>query len=326
MKVTMKTIAEKANVSLSTVSRVLNNPTSVDKEKVELVNYWIKKLEYQPNIGAQTLKSNHTHLIGVSIPNFENPYFIKIIEILEEITSKNNYNIILHCSKQDKNREKLNIENFLRRRVDGIILVALDLENIEFLKRKNIPHITLTNEIDETNSISISHKTGGKLVAEHFISTNKTSISFIGVEEDFKYIGFKSKLYEEGLESRNRNNIFLGNTIYSNFEIREIIKNHLNNFGIINDAFFAGNDVIAYELIKELEERNIKIPEEVSVVGFDNTFLAKTFKITSVNQPIEKITQLGFEILLKQIEKNSYEKIGNFKIEPNLVVRESSKK
>ena len=326
MKVNMKTIAQKANVSLSTVSRVLNNPSSVDKKKVELVNYWIKKLDYQPNLGAQTLKSKNTFLIGVSIPNLENPYFVKIIEILEEITSKNGYNIILHNTKENKLKEKENIENFIKRRVDGIILVAIDIENINYLKRKNIPHISLTNELNETNRISACHKTGGKLVAKHFIETGCNSINFIGIEEDPKFLGMKEYLYENGLEDRNKNNIFLPCGVYSSFEIRNYIKEFLSKFGIKNDAFFAGNDIIAYELIKELEERNIKIPEEVSVVGFDNTFLAKIFKISSVNQPIEKITQLGFEILLKQIEKNSYEKIGNFKINPNLIVRESSKK
>lgn len=326
MKITIKTIAEKAQVSLSTVSRVINNPESVDKEKVEIVNYWIKKLEYQPNIGAQTLKSNKTQLIGVSIPNFENPYFVKIIEILEEITTEHKYNIILQMTKYNKLKEKENIDNFLRRNVDGIILIVLDKKNIEFLKRKNIPHLALTNEVNETNSVSICHKTGGRLVGEHLLQLDKKSISFIGKENDLKFIGFKSKLYDEGVENRNKNNIFIENSSATNYEIRSIIKENFNKNGVTNDAFFAGNDLIAFELMKELQERGIEIPKDVSIVGFDNTFLAKIFKITSVNQPIEEITKLGFKILLEQIKKNRYEKIGNFTVKPNLVIRESSLK
>lgn len=324
MKITMKLIAEKSGVSLSTVSRVLNNPSSVEKEKVKIVQNWIEKLNYQPNLAAQSLKKSKSFLIGISIPNLKNPYFMEIIDSLEKITKENGYNIILHNSANNPKIELENINNFIRRNVDGIILVANSSDNINYLKNRNIPHITLTNQFTETNSISTCHKYGGALVAEHFIKQGRVDLGYIGVKDDEKYLGFKSELYEKGFEPSEDFNIILPRGIDSDFEIRNFIKDFLNNNEFKPNGIFAGNDVIAYELIKELHSRNINVPKDIAVVGFDNTILSQILKITSVNQPIKKIVEKGFEVLIKQIQEDKFIHIGNFEILPTLVVRKSS--
>lgn len=328
MKITMKLIAEKAGVSLSTVSRVLNNPESVEKSKVTIVNKWIDELNYQPNLAAQSLKKSKSFLIGISVPNMTNPYFVQIVEYLEGIATKNGYNIILHISGHssghNQKKELEHINNFIRRNVDGVILVATCVENLNYLKNRNIPHITLTNQFLETNSISTHHKYGGALVADHFIRQGRINLGYIGVKNDEKSLGFKSELYEKGFEVSDKYDIIIPSGIDSDFEISNYIKEFLNTHNFNPDGVFAGNDVIAYELIKELENRNINVPKDIAVVGFDNTILSQILKITSVNQPIKEIVEKGFQILLEQIKEEKFIHIGNFQILPSLTIRKSS--
>ncbi|WP_293723654.1 LacI family DNA-binding transcriptional regulator [uncultured Cetobacterium sp.] len=324
MKVTMKLVAEKAGVSLSTVSRVLNTPESVDEEKVKVVRKWIKELNYQPNLAAQSLKKSSSFLIGVSIPNLTNPYFIEILDYLEKIATEKGYNLILHNSLGNPETEFENINNFIRRNVDGIILVANSVENIKYLKNRNIPHITLTNQFPDTNSISTNHRYGGKLVAKHFIEQGRVNLAYIGPENDEKYIGFQSELYEKGFGVDENMCIFIPNTPLSNFEIKNYIKKFLNTLSKYPDGFFTTNDTVAYELVKELEARDINIPKDTMLASFDNTILSQILKITSVNQPIQEIVEKGFEILLNQISEERFHHFGNFEILPSLVIRRST--
>ena len=324
MKITMKLVAEKAGVSLSTVSRVLNTPENVDEEKVKVVRKWIKELNYQPNLAAQSLKKSNSFLIGVSIPNLTNPYFIEILDHLEKIATKNGFNIILHNSQGSPEIEFENINNFIRRNVDGVIVVANSAENIRYLKNRNIPHITLTNQFPETNSISTNHRYGGELVAKHFIEQGRVNLAYIGPENDEKYIGFQSELYEKGFGVDENMCIFTPNTPLSNFEIKNYIKKFLGTLSKYPDGFFTTNDTVAYELIKELEARDINIPKDTMVASFDNTILSQILKITSVNQPIQEIVEKGFEILLNQISEERFYHFGNFEIFPSLVIRRST--
>ncbi|MGL5377325.1 MAG: LacI family DNA-binding transcriptional regulator [Cetobacterium sp.] len=324
MKITMKMVAECARVSLATVSRVLNSPESVDKEKVRVVRSCIKELNYQPNLAAQSLKKSNSSLIGISVPDLTNPYFCEILNELEKIATQNGYNIILHNSENKPEVEFKNINNFITRNVDGIILVATSIDNINYLKNRNIPHITLTNQFPESNSISTDHKYGGSLVAKHFIELNCTDLGYIGPENDEKYIGLQSELYEHGFMIEDNMCSFIPKKNLSSFEIKNYIKQFLDSLNHYPDGFFTTNDSIGYELIKELQFRGVEVPKDTKVASFDNTIMSQILKITSVNQPIKDIVEKGFRVLLDQIAENRYFYSGNFEILPSLIVRKST--
>jgi LacI family transcriptional regulator len=324
--VTMKDVAKKAGVSQATVSRVINGSASVNAEIKTKVMEWVRKLDYQPNIMAQSLVGNKSLLIGVIITDIANPFFSDIIKVIESEAAKYGYSIIL-CNtdcKFDKEKKYINILKSYN--VDGILIVPSSGEDsLNKLKNIGIPAVVITQELEGCSCVSISHYLAGKYVAKHLISMGFSKFVFVGGDQDEKGRGFKDEIQKSGFDVEKSLIIINekhNNSIRSN--LKAYITDSLDNEGI---GIFAYNDVQALIVLHALKEMKIKVPDRVALVGFDNTFISKEVSptISSVAQPIDEIGKQSVEVLIDKIYEKEEAKERHIILEPRLVVRESSK-
>lgn len=323
---TMKDIARLAGVSQPTVSRVINGNKDVNEEIAKRVMKIIEEVGYVPNKTAQSLKKSHSKLIGISVSEMYNPYFVELIDHIETITRKHGYNIILHNAKHNPLLEWENIQNFIMRQVDGCIVVPTGPYNLERINQLLIPTVAITKTIENMDSVAIDHKLAGKLAAQSFIRNGHQAFGYIGTKHDEKFIGFENELYENNIVFNTANFIEIEEATSNNLSIRKAITAYLDN----NQAFpfscvFAENDIIALELKKIAEEKATLIPNDLSIIGFDDTYLAKILGISSIHQPIEQMVSLTIEMLINRIEGEIESPTANIQLEPILIERESSR-
>ncbi|MCP8970674.1 LacI family DNA-binding transcriptional regulator [Ectobacillus ponti] len=325
-KLTMKDIARLANVSQPTVSRVINGNKAVNEDIAKKVMKVIEEVGYIPNKAAQTLKKSSSHIIGVCVTEVYNPYFVELIETLEAECRKIGYNILLHNSKHNPITEWESIQNFLARQVDGLILVPASDYNMQRISELSTPSVIITQNKPQLDSIGLNHLQAGKIVVESFIRAGHKKFGFIGTEIDEKFLGFDGSLRENGFTFDKRNYVRLEVTSIDNFLMRRDIEKYFTEVGRPDfTCAFAANDIMALEFMKAAQERNIRIPEDISLVGFDDTYLAKIMGISSIHQPIEEMVKMTIEILQNRIEHEVSSTPVTIQLEPMLIERNSSR-
>ncbi len=325
MKMTMKEIAKLANVSQPTVSRVINGNPNVDKALAKRVMKVIEESNYTVNRAAQTLKNSQSYLIGVSFSDLSNPYFIEVLNALEEATRKEGYNIIIHNSAFNPLQEWQNIQNFMSRQVDGILMIPTSDYNMDRFKDLNVPMVITTQIKDGFDSVSVDHDEGVRLIADHLISEGHRKIGYIGPPVDFKLDSLRAALYDNGIPLDESRIIPLTSNEQSTYAIHEDIKNFIKDKDSFDcSAVFCYNDVTALEFIRLQDELEVNpFAEDLAIVGFDDTMLSKIFQISSVHQPIQEMTEIAFKLLLSRIENPEKAKT-KIELPPKLIVRKSS--
>lgn len=327
VKLTMKEIARRAKVSQPTVSRVINGRKGVSEEIVDAVMKVIDEVGYIPNKAAQTLKRSRTNIIGICVKEINNPYFVEIIESLELEARKKGYNLLFHNSKYNPVTEWENIQNFVARQVDGIIIVPTSDFNLERILKLNIPTVVITQSRKMLDSVEVNHLQAGKLVGESFIHAGHKTFGYVGEEQSGeKYHGFVNVLLENGFTFDPQNFIQVHETSHNSFMIRRDIEKYFEQTDkLAFTCLFAGNDLMALEFIRVAQERQIRIPEDVSIIGFDDTYLAKIMEISSIHQPIGDMVKTTLEVLLNRIDQETSSSLVNILMEPTLIERKSSK-
>lgn len=328
--VTIKDVAEKAGVSLATVSRVLNGHPSVRPETRRIVMEWIEKLGYQPNFVARGLSTKKSHLIGVIIREIANPFFAEIVQAIEEVAAQNGYSILLCNTNGNLQRERNSINVLLSRQAEGLLLVPAS-EKEAYLKSllargANVAVVTLPSEWFDW--VAVNHREGGRIVAKHLIGLGHTDFAFIGKEEDEKFQGFREELEKAGLRFKHENLLKAkGYGELTSHEAYKRLKEYLERYSYPRfSAIFAYNDLAAFGAMQALEEVGIKVGRDIALVGFDNTFLSRAMKpsLTSVAQPTSEIGRIGVELLLKRIRGSFEDHPTGISLQPRLVVREST--
>ncbi|MDK2906452.1 MAG: LacI family transcriptional regulator [Petrotoga sp.] len=327
---TMKEIAKMAGVSQSTVSRVINNNPNVNPEIKRKVLEYIRKYNYQPNRMARSLVKNKSFLIGIVLPELTNPYFPEILESLEEEANYYHYNIVLSITYGSLQREKEQIEMLLSRRVDGLIINPTDLSHVEHItKIKSIlPTVICAQDLDGFDYVTVDHYLAGKIVAKYLINKGHINIGYIGYLKDKKLKGFYEEIIANNLNF-NEDNYLVAPEEISDFTkssekklLTKIIDNNIT-------AVYTINDIIATKVINILIKNKMKVPDDVAVVGFDNTIICNLTNppLTSVAQPTREIGRKSVDILIKKIEKTNAHTEYNLDqifLPPRLVIRKST--
>lgn len=324
----MKDIAKSAGVSQATVSRVISGNTFVAPEIRMKVMEWVRKLDYHPNIIAQSLVGSRSFLIGVIIRDISNPFFSEIIKAVESEATKYSYSIILCNTEGNLEKEKKYINVLKSYKADGILMVPSDmnLKNYKSMQKGDIPVVVITLDVPGFSCISISHYNAGKDVARHLINIGCSKFVFVGTEEDEKFKGFKAQLGNSGFKtSKDIVSIYdqQQSSIYNS--LKGFISKNSDSQGI---GIFAVNDMAALVVLHILKDMNIKVPEEAALVGFDNTSISKEISptISSMSQPVEEIGKQSVEILMDMISNKEDIEEKHVILEPRLVIRESSLK
>ncbi|MDD5659718.1 MAG: LacI family DNA-binding transcriptional regulator [Actinomycetota bacterium] len=328
-------IAKKAGVGIGTVSRVLNKSKLVKPETRENILKIIEKLDYQPNFFARNLVKKNSKTIGLLIPEIINPVFSEMAKGIGDKAFEKNYTVFLGNTDSDVEKESKFVKNLLEKHVDGIIFISTemskykgDFEHYLYLYKKNIPIVFINGFLVDVDIpyVRIDEKKAGYLAAKHLLKKGLKKIAFLGGPMNFiptkeKLIGFR-KAFKEYDAKINKKYIILGNfdmeSRHNN--IAKLVESKDRPEGIIT-----ANDIMAIEVIKAAHSKNIKIPDSLEVIGFDNIELSSDYipSITTVGQPKYEMGSRAFKLLISIIEKKN---ISSHKIivEPQLVIRDSS--
>ncbi|EIV8509171.1 substrate-binding domain-containing protein [Vibrio parahaemolyticus] len=330
---TMKDIAKLAGVSTSTVSHVINKTRFVSEEISERVNNAAKELNYYaPSALARSLKVNRTKTIGMLVTTSTNPFFGEVVKGVERSCYHKGYSLILCNTEGDNERMRQSINTLLQKRVDGLILMcsSLEGERIDVFERyPDIPVVVMdwgpmlfTSDKIQDNSLR-----GGYLAAKYLIDCGHTEIGcitgpLIKHQAQMRYEGYKRAMNEAGLEF-NANWI-----IESDFECEggyQAFKKMAER-GTLPSSIFVSNDMMAMGVINAANELNIKVPDDLSIIGYDDIHIAKFMSpsLTTIHQPKYRLGQAAVETLVRRLDDKSNE-AQVVQLEPTLVVRNSVK-
>ena len=326
--INIKEVAKLSETSITTVSRVINNSGYVKLETRKRIEETIKTLGYKPLERSGGAKATKT--FGLIVPNIENPFYGKMANHLSSVANSFNYNLLLiNINCIDENKDEV-LSDLLANRVNGLIYASSyrSLEIAHIAQDKGIPVVVLDREIttDRITSVSVNNNYGAYIATEHLIKLGHKNIAYIGASENME-ISTKRKMgYLRALEVNNisfdERHLCYGNyTMQSGFECSEMLLRDNQDI----TAVLAVNDLMAIGVINYLHKSGRKVPEDVSVIGFDNIELAGSItpSLTTVGYPIERMSEVVIELLLRQI-KDSVNSIEALTLFPKLIVREST--
>ncbi|MDP4178921.1 MAG: LacI family DNA-binding transcriptional regulator [Bacillota bacterium] len=302
----IKDVAEKSGVTVTTVSRVLNNRGYISDKTREKVYKAMEELNYQPNEIARALLKRKSNLIGLIIPNVSHPFFAELSNYVEYYAYKNGYKILLCNAYQDSKKEKDYIDMLKRNQVDGIIMGSHTLETSVYLNLK-LPIVAIDRFLSrDIPYITSDNYKGGAAATKLLIDKGCKNLAHIS--GPLRLSTPANKRCESFIDVAKSNNIpyTVVETKLNNFnkqEYEELIYTLFKEHPDI-DGIFASSDYIAACIVEVSSNLGKKIPENLKIVGFDDTFIASliTPSLTTIKQSIEKLGQLAVEIIINQID------------------------
>ncbi|PRX28588.1 LacI family transcriptional regulator [Orenia metallireducens] len=329
--VTLRDVAKEAGVSAATASLALNNSDKVNIDTLKKVQKIARELNYIPDARAKALTKKSTKIIGLVVPEINNPFFADLAQAIKMKLNESDYSIILCGTQNDPKEEKKYIDMFRSGMVDGAIFTCLTEVNNSFiteLASNHIPVVYIDRIGDDGGIIPIvksNLKDGGYQITRHLIKLGHKKIAYIGRKDEERYAGFKDAMLEFGCEI-NKDYIF---DKYHAFESGVKAGFMLNNLEDKPTGIICFNDETAIGLMQTLIKFDFNIPKDFSVCGIDNIDVAKYYSpsLTTIDIPKKKMGKKAAEILLKLIAGKEVEKEDYFiNYQVKLIERDSSSK
>ena len=321
--ITMTEIARLTHVSQPTVSRVLNGSQTVAPEIRERVLACAKEHDYQFNALAKGLQGSKTQLLGVLVTDISNGFFADLAKQIETAARKRGYSIILFNSDYNPQNEQEYLDVVRRYRVDGVLAVPIretSAEWQEYVKKLDVPIVTVTRRAKGLDSVYVDHIQAGSMVASHLLEQGFRRFLFIGKDYDGKYVGFRQLLVQMGYGGQTANLVY-----QDDVQLKQALEHWLCQASE-RGAVFAGNDIYALRVLDVLRKLDVSIPEEVGVIGFDDTSTGRYLnpRLSSVSQPIAQMAQEAVMRLLDRIEHPGQREVLDYPLSAELVLREST--
>ncbi|MDR0139217.1 LacI family DNA-binding transcriptional regulator [Metabacillus idriensis] len=283
------------------------------------------RMNYIPNVNGRNLKSSATKVLGLFITSMQGPYYGILTDSIYKECERNGYELNVFVTKNDRNA----LSNILGKRVDGAIILNewITDKHMEQLDKAKAPIVFLDREkvSDTISSVVFDSYKGGQVVARYLMNLGHKRLGYIqgysNLYDDIeRFRGFKDALQEAGLEFHDEHRLvgyFEEEASYS------AVKSYVRSGRQLPDAFFAANDLSAIGAIKALKSEGLVVPEDISVIGFDDIDISEFFNppITTVNNPIARQGLLAVNRLLAMIQNKGEGRLD--KLEGNLVVRNS---
>ncbi len=325
--ISIREVASLAGVSPATVSRVINGTAKVDEIKKQRVQQVIAETGFKPNEAARTLYKKSAHLIGVIVPNIENPFFNEMAKAIENEAYERGYRLTLCSSNDDTEKEKNSIELLSRMNADGIILLTSEDEILEKVKDARIPVVVLDRTVKHKNevaSITSDNYEGGRLGMEHMLECGCKNIVAMRGPQNVSSGRDRFRGYLDVCKERDVKVQYVDCSYdYEDGLVRteELLKQFPDVDGII-----AANDMAAISAYKVLTRHGKKVPEDVQLIGFDNIMMSRlmTPELTTVAQPIAEMGAKAAQILIDHIEGKEVPQKNIFEVK--LINRETTKK
>jgi DNA-binding LacI/PurR family transcriptional regulator len=324
---TLEEVAKRAGVSTATVSRVLNDTGPVREATRRRVLSVARRLRYRPNLHARTLAGGKSKTLGIVTSNIENPFFIDIFRSLETEAERRGYEVVLKDTQYDAHRLVNAVHVLLGQRVAGLALIVSELDPhlVNELKVHGVPAVFY--DVGETapniSRIKVRYETGMRRMAEHLYALGHRRMAYIGHHGSLGPIHERKRTFLEVMKGHPGEVEFT--TVLSSDSPqggRQAVQQILRE-GFKPTAILCVNDFMAIGALTELHGQGLRVPEDVSVAGFDNISLSEHLSpaLTTVGIPRRRIGRMVAEAL---IEGNGGELGSEILIDPELVVREST--
>jgi len=328
MGVTIKDVANEAKVSVSTASRVINDSGYVSDEARAKVKKAIKTLGYVPNSIVRSLKQRQTFSIGLIVADIGNPFFAELAQAVERAARERGYSVLLINTDGKSHQERAGVELLIAKQVDGIIWYSPINENLVKLvtTRTDVQVVVITGKQDHLghHTIHIDDQLGAYEAVKHLVQLGHTRIGYIAEPEDPMFpqerlAGYKKALQDAGLVITN--DLIVRGTYQegSGLQAMEILLDLPNP----PTAVFCANDLMAIEALQYVRKVGKQVPEDIAIVGFDNTKLARIHGIdlTTVAQPIYEMGKEGAKLLISGVDSPVTSR--DILLRPTLIIRKS---
>lgn len=331
MKATIKDIAKKAEVSTGTVSMALNNKRGINEDTKKRVLQIAKMLNYTPNLSARSLVTKNSYCIGLTVPQVINPFFAAVVDEINREAEKAGYSVLLGITNNNMKREKEYIDLFLGRNAQGVIVVPSIVENPETshllkLRQARIPFVFCTDIYAgyHESCVMTDLEKGEYEIVKYLISCGMKKIAFLSSSMSYlfvrlRYQGFKRAMDEAGM-AIDESLMFAVKDL--NFDAAYAVADDIIDQQ--PDVIVVINDIMAMGVIKRMQERGVRVPADISVVGYDDmmfSLLAQT-PISTVAQPIYEICKKTLNILIDKMNGCEMEDTLIF-LDTELKIRES---
>lgn len=333
MSVKIKDVAKEANVSVATVSRVLNNIPLVNDETKKRVLDAIERTGYKPNAIARSLKMQKTNTFGIMIPDISRPYYTQVVRGVEDVCNIYDYNIILCNTDSEPLKEEKYFDVFLEKQVDGILYIGKGLSQnlVNKIESNKVPIVlgAVNDVMGRYHSVAINNELAAYDITTYLIENGHRKIAFFTDEDEKSYVarerkkGFVKALKKYDIKENPIYELKGKYSIKGGFDLMEEL--------LMNDdlptAVVALNDEMAIGAIRKLEDRGMKVPDDMSVVGFNNFQLSEWLRpgITTIAQPMYDIGAICARILIKVINNSKIDEKAVI-VPHELIIRESVKK
>ncbi|WP_452225093.1 LacI family DNA-binding transcriptional regulator [Lacinutrix chionoecetis] len=343
-KVTLKQIAKELDVSISTVSKSLRNSKEISEDTRSKVQAFAKLYNYKPNNIALSLQNRKTKTIGVIIPEIVHHFFSKVIRGIELVANKRGYNVIVGLSNESFSKEVINMEMLANGSIDGFIL-SISKETLQqqdyhhFIETINqgMPIVMFDRVVNEVNcdKVIVDDLNGSKNAVNKLIEKGCKSIAIITTKDyvsvgKLRTQGYLNALEEHQIKAKGSLILKVDDTLVSdeNLDVLEKDIEQLFKSNKFIDGVFAVNELYAITAMKVARKLNLKIPEDVQIIGFTDGVLSKhaTPSLTTVSQHAQQMGEKSAELLIDNLEIEEEEE--NYKtvvIETELIERSSTK-
>ena len=331
MSVSLRDVAKAAKVSVGTVSNVLNRPEVVAPETLARVQGTIKDLGFVPNGFARHLRSGHSRTLGLIVPDVANPFFTEVARGVEDAASKRDYAVFLCNSDESASKEDRYINVLIEQQVRGVLITPTDVKSdrLDAMRNRGIAVALVDREIKGRKqcSVSVDDVHGGQLGIEYLTGLGHTHIAWVcgpdsipqvadrgaGVAKAAKFAGAKVETIR----------VSLMNTTQGEEAAKKILA-----LKTIPTAIFCANDLVALGVMRTLRENKFKIPEQVSVLGYDDIEFAASAAVplSSISQPAYQMGVTAADLLLNECEEADTHEHQQIRFQPQLVERASTGK
>ena len=333
-QVTIKDLARHLNISVATVSRAMRDMPEIKAETRDAVLKLAKEWDYQPNLLATNLVKNRTKTIGVIVPDLAYHFFASVIKGIEEEAIARGYSLLLTQTSELYERELTNVQNLSRGQVEGFIVSisqeTTDFEHLKRLQRKRIPLVFFDRDADEIDvpKVMVDNVGAAYEATKHLIENGSKRIAFLAGPSNVTVSNLRQSGYEKAIQDSELN-LDESLVVHGNYNLQQAIKLTNELFELDNppDGLVVVSDRLAVGAIVALRKKNIRIPEDVAIVSFNDEPICTivTPTLTSVSQPTFEMGKMAITLLINQIENPDSDQKPEVKVfKTELKIRESS--